>query len=461
MAAQFAARGIRAVAVHTGQSSAPRHESLAALSTCELEVLFAVDIFNEGVDVPAIDTVLMLRPTTSSVLFLQQVGRGLRIAPGKDRLIVVDFVGNHRTFLLPLRILAELGSDRPGDLAQVRRFLTGEPLELPAGCDVDYAVEARNTLLALLPRARGGALRAIVQSWIDTHGARPTAAMVYRMGGNPAAAPGKWFAFLDDEGWLTDDERRAVRSYSTVLAEVAATDMTKSYKMVALRAFADTGGLTHGRTVAEIAGTSRRLVLRDPRLLADVTSKEMADPSNVSADRWAAWWRKWPLEHLAGKSFRFEGDRFGLAHPVRDRDVHTLATLVGELIDWRLAAYHDRRPAGSTVESTTLRVIRNSGGKPILMLDRPRNAHLPQGRGVPVYVDGERLTLDFMAVAVNVAHRAGSDRNVLPDVIFDWFGPHAGDSGTDFRVRLHRDRGTWQAEPVRPGADEAAVHEQR
>ena len=77
--------------------------------TVELEVVFAVDLFNEGLDAPHVDTVLMLRPTESPVVFLQQLGRGLRTSPGKEHLVVVDFIGNHRSFLLKPRTLLSLG----------------------------------------------------------------------------------------------------------------------------------------------------------------------------------------------------------------------------------------------------------------------------------------------------------------------------------------------------------------
>ena len=62
----------------------------------EINYLFVVDIFNEGVDIPEIDTVLFLRPTESLTVFLQQLGRGLRLADGKECLTVLDFVGNSR-----------------------------------------------------------------------------------------------------------------------------------------------------------------------------------------------------------------------------------------------------------------------------------------------------------------------------------------------------------------------------
>ena len=76
MAAFFNERGLRAVAVHSGTTSAPRAPSLEQLAAGDLDIVFAVDMFNEGVDVPTLDTVMMLRPTESKILWLQQFGRG-------------------------------------------------------------------------------------------------------------------------------------------------------------------------------------------------------------------------------------------------------------------------------------------------------------------------------------------------------------------------------------------------
>jgi superfamily II DNA or RNA helicase len=68
----------------------------AALASGELCALVTVDLYNEGVDLPMVDTLLLLRPTQSPVLFQQQIGRGLRLAPGKESCLVLDFVGQHR-----------------------------------------------------------------------------------------------------------------------------------------------------------------------------------------------------------------------------------------------------------------------------------------------------------------------------------------------------------------------------
>ena len=98
MAREFQARGIPSAAVVSGEPGPcgmDREEALQKLRTGELRVIFSVDMFNEGLDVPDIDLVMFLRPTESPVVFLQQLGRGLRKAPGKDYLIVLDFIGNY------------------------------------------------------------------------------------------------------------------------------------------------------------------------------------------------------------------------------------------------------------------------------------------------------------------------------------------------------------------------------
>ena len=72
------AKGVKVAAVYAGEGSDDREQSLLDLESGKLEAVCAVDVFNEGVDVPSIDRVVMLRPTESSVVFLQQLGRGLR-----------------------------------------------------------------------------------------------------------------------------------------------------------------------------------------------------------------------------------------------------------------------------------------------------------------------------------------------------------------------------------------------
>lgn len=98
MAKEFSARGIPSAAVYSngnGEFSEDRASAIRMLTDGEIKVIFSVDMFNEGVDIPSVDTVMFLRPTESPIVFLQQLGRGLRKSMGKEFLNVLDFIGNY------------------------------------------------------------------------------------------------------------------------------------------------------------------------------------------------------------------------------------------------------------------------------------------------------------------------------------------------------------------------------
>lgn len=131
MARVFNEAGIKATAIWSDTPESERRAALADLESLRVNVVFSVDLFNEGVDVPTVDTLLMLRPTDSPTLFLQQLGRGLRKSHGKLACTVLDFVGHHRAeFRFDRRLRALLGGSRKDIESAVRE---GFPF-LPAGC---------------------------------------------------------------------------------------------------------------------------------------------------------------------------------------------------------------------------------------------------------------------------------------------------------------------------------------
>ena len=152
--------------VLTGDSkSEERQRAMDDLSAIppRLHFIFTADLFNEGVDIPAVNTILMLRPTNSPLIFLQQLGRGLRQAPvqyGKNALLVLDFVGNHNArFKGYLRF--KFLSSRP-DVPLTDQIEAGMPF-LPPGCSVTLTAQAREKVLANiranLATLRGQSLR--------------------------------------------------------------------------------------------------------------------------------------------------------------------------------------------------------------------------------------------------------------------------------------------------------------
>lgn len=145
MAAVFTRAGIAATAVSGQTSSTERVNALQQLRDRQINVLFAVDLFNEGLDLPEVDTVLFLRPTESATIFLQQLGRGLRHADGKSVLTVLDFVGHNRQeFRFDLRYRALTGATRSGLAHQVE---AGFPF-LPSGCQIVLDEETQKEVLA-------------------------------------------------------------------------------------------------------------------------------------------------------------------------------------------------------------------------------------------------------------------------------------------------------------------------
>ena len=127
MAEVFNRAGIPSLAVSARTPTQERADALRRLGSCEINCLFAVDLFNEGLDLPQVDTVLLLRPTQSATVFLQQLGRGLRRADGKAVLTALDFIGQHRReFRFDVRYRALTGSTRRGlvdDIEQGFPFL--------------------------------------------------------------------------------------------------------------------------------------------------------------------------------------------------------------------------------------------------------------------------------------------------------------------------------------------------
>jgi superfamily II DNA or RNA helicase/HKD family nuclease len=133
MAREFSRRGLPSVAVSADTSGQDRDGALRDLRDGRVRVVFCVDLFNEGVDVPEVDTVLFLRPTESALVFLQQLGRGLRRTERKSCLTVLDFIGGaNRLFRFDLRFRALLGGHRSDIIRQIRE---GFP-QLPSGCSI-------------------------------------------------------------------------------------------------------------------------------------------------------------------------------------------------------------------------------------------------------------------------------------------------------------------------------------
>jgi len=456
MAEFLRSRGKRAVAVHSGPSSDPRVPSLEQLQAGDLDVVCAVDMFNEGVDLPDLDTVLMLRPTESKVLWLQQFGRGLRKTDKPKRLSVIDYIGNHRSFLLKPQTLFNLPAGDEHVLALLEQCRAGAA-ELPAGCSVTYDLETIDILRGLLRVGAqpADALRTYVQDFIAQHAVRPTALEAYRDGYAPRSVRkqhGSWFAFLESLSALDEHEARLATENRAFLDVLQDTQMTRSYKMVTLLAMLNADRFPGEIGLDELTGGVRQLGVHRPEIAADFGEHFENDSRLARAlednpiDAWVG-----GAGTGAQRFFDYATKVFGSRVRARDEDRAALQELTRELTEWRLAEYLDR----SVVRPTDgyLVKVNQSNGNPILMpLDREEQPGLPDGL-TPFEADGSRYVGNFVKIALNAARKEGSDRNELPSILRKWFGPDAGAPGTRHQVRLIHDGATWRLEPIGVGAN--------
>jgi len=346
MVDQFRREGVACAAVYAG-SSLGRAQALERLEAGNLMILFTVDLFNEGVDLPSIDTVMMLRPTESKILFLQQLGRGLRKSEGKSHLVVLDFIGNHHSFLQKPQALFGVGSTYKA-LASFAREVEQNSLELPAGCHVNYdlgIIDLLKSLDSSGPKKDYEALR-------DVLGRRPTLSEFYRSGASVSSMrkqSGSWFQFVSEMNDLMTDEIDAVNQTSDLLRTVELTSMTKSFKMVLLEAFLELDGLVVPCPVNKLIHRSKEVLHRRRPLLADLSTEMIS--ASASSDLWARYWHKNPIAAWTGSDgaahvsapFRMtdRGD-FVLSIEVVSGLAPALGLLIQELVDFKLASYESR-----------------------------------------------------------------------------------------------------------------------
>lgn len=450
----FRRQGIKAASVHSGPGSDSRAQSLRDLKSGDLEIICAVDVFNEGLDVPDINTVLMLRPTESPVVFLQQLGRGLRLANTKPHLTVIDFIGNHRSFLTkPQSLVFLLGGDLPPLVALQK--IQDKTLDLPEGCLIDISVEAIDLLRSLVQTSSEDILVYEYLSFRDAHGRRPTAKELFDEGVNFAPlvkTKASWFQFVREQGDLTDAEETVVAKHEAWFGDLLRTRMTKAYKMLALRALLDADVLFTGMDLADNARAAFNNARSDLLLFRELREDGDGATFNAAFERS---WRDMPLKVWArGEStsqpwFSLDGDRFAPTFVIASEHQATFEQMTEEMVELRLAQHRDRLIRGRSLDASEAPIVltvSHANQRPILRFDRSRRADIPPGPTF-VEVDRESYVFDFKKVAVNVVTRDGQKENVLATLMRKWLGPTAGLPGTRHQVRLIRTVEGWRLEP--------------
>lgn len=452
----FIQRNVRAASVHSGENSDPRTVSLEKLEEGELDIIFSVDMFNEGLDIPSVDTVMMLRPTESRLLWLQQLGRGLRKSSGKEYLTVIDYIGNHKTFLIKYRALLEIfvtlgpGSHHLRD--HLHKIEQGS-LELPKGCYVEYDLEVIDILKSLIPPMPTiSAIEYFYRDFLDRYNQRPTAVETFHQGYNPKSVKneyGSWFHFVKGMNGLSQDQENVIdQDYlADFLACLEVTPMSKSYKMLTLLAMLNTGNFPDGINIDDLTRAVIRLVQRSAKLKLDV---------NVSLDNFNAFKRLLennPIKAWIGgqgmgstQFFTYQDNLFRFDRDIDKKNKEAFQELLRELVDWRLADYLSR--VKDIQGDQIVCKVSHSNGRPILFLpNREKQPSIPQG-WQEVLINGENYNANFVKIAVNVIRSENSNKNVIADILRDWFGQDAGLSGTVHKVSFIPEGNKFRLEPL-------------
>ena len=447
--------GLSAAAVFSGDGGDSYGSSLKNLRNGRLQFLCVVDMFNEGLDIPAVDRVIMLRPTDSRVVFLQQLGRGLRISEGKTRLLVIDFVGNHRVFAQRLMHLLALNGSS-ASFQSLKDWLSGGPAPLPAGCLLDVELEAKDLLTQFLPTGKAAAIEGYRRLRDDLQ-RRPSLIELESSGYLPSTISSghdSWFHFVAEEGDLSPAEVQALDQHADWLKMLQSTAMTKSAKMVTLRVLLDAGHLFESMPLNTLSLAARRFVSQHDLLRHDYQNNEL-HTDRSSDDDWIKWWVRWPIERWfspqQGQSwFRRTDDSFQFTGTVDLRLQQTLLDLSADLIDWRLARYQRRLAQVSSSDNVQFQAKLSHAGERVILFvpDVKQSPGRPTGPTDVKLPDGSVWTFKFVKLACNVAMPKGERQNQLSSLLRLWYGDDAGVPGTNFLLQFSKTDAGWVCQPL-------------
>ncbi|SFC49700.1 DUF3427 domain-containing protein [Clostridium uliginosum] len=166
LSTKFNEHGLRTLALTGENSQEERDDAISRLEEDEnincLDYIFTVDIFNEGVDIPAINQVVMLRPTASAIIFIQQLGRGLRKYTLKEYVVIIDFVGNYNNnFLIPIA----LSGDRTYNKDNIRKYVMEGNRIIPGCSTVNFDEISKKRIFESIDNANFNAVKLIKENY--------------------------------------------------------------------------------------------------------------------------------------------------------------------------------------------------------------------------------------------------------------------------------------------------------
>lgn len=348
----FKEQGIRSLSLHSRTTEMTRSEAIHALTEGELEIIFTVDLFNEGVDIPTVDTLLFVRPTESITVFTQQVGRGLRLADGKSHCVIIDLIGNYRNAELKMSLFRQNTSEPPSRRQSVA---SAAATSAPSGCIIELETGVVNLFETLLARKqpRKEKLLTSYRELKRELGRRPTYVELHLYGAASSREYRQEFksyiGFLLWADELTAEERNAYIQAEKWLQEVESTVMSRSYKMVLLFIMLERGAerWRDSITSREAAPLFYRYMMeKEYRRRIDFSDKETGRlAEDYNEIKLAALIARMPMTNWSGSSkglITYENGTMSLANEAAT-DSLVVYEWTREICLYRLQTYFERK----------------------------------------------------------------------------------------------------------------------
>lgn len=342
----FNTQGYKTISLHSKQTDISRIDAISQLSKGEIDIIFTVDLFNEGVDIPAVDTLLFVRPTESLTVFTQQIGRGLRLHPGKETCVIIDLIGNYRNADNKLSLFdTQQKEGKPRNIQPT----------LPNFCELHLDVNVID-LLKEMTRKRQPRREKLLNDYMDLKreiGRRPTYLELHLKGASDSPQYRQEFqSYLGFLKWaeeLTNREIEVFDRYENWFLDVEKTGMAKSYKMVVLLGMLERGTSDWYHTISskEVAPFFHHYLMeKEHRKRIDFSDKGAKklweyDEKGVSKLIATMPMTKWS-ESSKGLIY-YENDQFQLNFDVEKEDEEIVYQWTKEICEYRLHYHFERK----------------------------------------------------------------------------------------------------------------------
>lgn len=343
LSSYFNQQGYHTVSLHSQQVGVNRAKVISQLAKGELDIIFTVDLFNEGVDIPAVDTLLFVRPTESLTVFTQQIGRGLRLYEGKEHCTIIDLIGNYRNADIKLSLFDTEGNkSKKGNL---------EPV-VPDLCEINLDVKVIDLIQEMI-RKRHPRRDKLFNDYVSLKqelGRRPSYLELHLKGGSDSVQYrqefNSYFGFLKWAEELVVREVEVFDRYLEWFKDVEKTSMTKSYKMVVLLAMLKRGPSNWYKAITanEVAPFFHQyLTEKEYRKRIDFSDKSSKKLWTYDEEKVSKLIASMPMTKWTGDLVEFKDGNFRFTFDVLPEDEEIVFEWTKQICEYRLHVHFERK----------------------------------------------------------------------------------------------------------------------